>query len=178
MATKTAFSLRQLIREVAESSAIADPGALAEEVANQVPDEHLREAFAEMLRGYVRGVFRDERTFPSLPQPRDRSDGKSRPPAGRPGNRSRKVAGIRAEWAKVLRERVHVGPPPSAWKFFGDCDAEDIDFLIGEREQIAEANHTKAEQYRKVRKLLVEHDAATVRDLPENVLNDAFGGGQ
>lgn len=176
MATKTAFSLRQLIREVAESTTLADPAEIASEVAGRVPDEHVREAFTEMLRGYVRQVLTDERTFPSLPQPRETED-KTRPKGSRPGNRSRKVAGIRAAWAKVLTERVHVGPAPTDWKLFGDCDADDLDFMAGEREQIAEQNHTKAEHYRKVRKLLVEHSADTVRGLPEKVLDDAFGGG-
>lgn len=178
MATTTAFSLRQLIREVAETSVLADPGALAEEVARLVPDEHIQTAFAEMLRGYVRQVLSEDRTFPFLPQPRTTPEDKSRPRAGRPANRSRKVAGIREAWAKVLSERVHVGPAPTDWKLFGDCTVDDLDFMAGEREQIAEANHVKAEQYRKVRKLLVEHGASTVRDLPSRVLDDAFGGGE
>ncbi len=173
MATTTAFSLRQLVREVAETTNLADPGEIADEVAGRVPDEHLRAAFTEMLRGFVRGVLGDERTFPRLPQPRETPEVPIRPVA-----RSRKVAGIRAAWAKVLAERVHVGPDASDWKLFGDCTTDDLDFMAQEREQIAEANHVKAEQYRKVRKLLVEHSVDTVRDLPEKVLNDAFGGGE
>lgn len=174
MATKTAFSLRHLIREVAASSALTDPGALAKEVAKRVPEEHIHDAFEEMLRPYVRQVIAEGRTFPA----RDSQQSKTRPPAGRPGNRSWKRDGIKLEWAKVLRERVHVGPAASDWKLFGDCDAADLDFMIEERERIADANHAKADQYRKVRRLVAEHGVATVRELPEQVLTDAFGGAE
>lgn len=171
MSTDTAFSLRALVREVAKTSALADPGALAKEVAKRVPDEHIRDAFEEMLRGFVRECASSDRLFP-FPSPQ----AESLPSAGRPNTRSWKREGIHAKWARAMRERVHVGPAASDWKFFGDCDLADLDFMASERQRLAEANQAKADQYVKLRALLVEHGAETVRDLPEGVLDAAFGG--
>lgn len=178
MTEAPAFDLKALIREVAAESAHADPGALAEEVDKRVPDEHLREAFREMLRQFVRQMVVTSRTFPA-PTVRDAAEPAqaSSPAPARPANRSWKRNGI-YKWASVLRERVHVGVGAADWKFLGDCDREDLGFIAEERRALAEANIVKAEQYEKLRALLDEHRAATVRELPEQALEDTFGGAE
>lgn len=168
------FDLKALIREVADESQHADPGAIAEEVAKRVPNKHLRSAFREMLRPFVRQLVATGRTFPA-PMTRETASTGSSDTKPRPANRSWKRTGI-YRWASVLRERVHVGA--SDWKFLGDCDRDDLGFIASERRTLAEANLLKAEQYEKLLALLDEHGAATVRDLPEKALEDTFGGAE
>lgn len=157
------FNLRALVREVAESSTLTDPGSLADEIARRIPAEHVHDAFVQMLRPYVRELITKDRSFGT---PTDHHE------APRPG-RSWKRDGIRAHWRRVLRERVHVGVGPADWKFLGDCGREDLLFAAAERRQMAEANLAKAAQFEQIAALL--DDDKTVRDLPDDTLAASLG---
>jgi hypothetical protein len=174
MTTATAFSLRSLVRDVMDTSALADPGALAKEVLRRVPDEHLREAFEEMLRTYVQNTITGRRNLipsaalqESLPQ-----GGRSRP-VGRSG----KVAGIREAWRAVLKERINIGPASDDWKFLADCNSEDLAFAETARRDLAARNVANADQLQGLRELLAEHGKHRVCDIADSVLAAYFGGG-
>ncbi len=178
MSTATAFNLRAIVREVLDSSALTDPGALAKEVSERVHDEHLREAFEEMIRTYVTNTITGGRKlFPrqaggSLHEtPTPMGGGKSRPVG-----RSSKVAGIREAWREALRQRVSIGPAPEDWKFLADCDDDDLAFAETVRREVAARNLANADQFKTLRGLLAEHGKKHVRDLPDSVLAAYFGG--
>jgi hypothetical protein len=178
VSTATAFNLRALIREVLATSALPDPGALAKEVSERVPDEHLREAFEEMLRTYVTNTITGGRKL--FPGPANGSLHETPAPKGgrrsRPVGRSSKVAGIREAWREALRQRVNIGPAPEDWKFLADCGADDLAFAETVRREVAARNLANADQFKGLRELLAEHGAEQVRDLPDSVLADYFGG--
>ncbi|MFG1683585.1 hypothetical protein ACGFNP_25675 [Nonomuraea sp. NPDC049269] len=158
------------------TSALTDPGALAKEVSKRVPDDHLREAFDEMIRTYVQKIVTGNRTlilppaaFHEVPTP----GGKVRPVG-----RSKKVAEIREAWRVVLRERINIGPAAEDWKVLADCDTEDLLFAETARRDLAARNLANADQLKGLRDLLAEHGKQHVRDLPDSVLAAYFGGGK
>lgn len=173
-----------------DESALTDPGALAKEVSDRVPDEHVREAFEEMLRTYVQTTLTARRSLfpagvvfrePVAPQKAEE------PPANgeTPGNgksrsigRSKKVEAIREAWRAVLRQRINIGPAPEDWKFLGDCGTEDLLFAETARRDLAARNLANADQLKGLRDLLAEHGKHHVRDLPDSVLAGYFGGGK
>jgi hypothetical protein len=178
VSTATAFNLRSLIREVLDESVLADPGGVAKEVSKRVPDDHLRDAFEEMLRTYVTNTITGGRTlfpkpvngaFHEVPVPQ--VGGKSRAVG-----RSKKVEGIREAWREVLRQRINIGPAPEDWKFLGDCDTEDLAFAETARRELAARNLANADQLKGLRDLLAEHGVEHVRDLPDSVLAAYLGG--
>lgn len=174
MTTTTAFSLRALIREVAEDSALADPGALAKEVAKRLPEEHVQDAYEEMPRHYVREVITSSRAL--RPQPRPFEDAPGGTVKAAPVGRSQKVQAIRDWWRSVLRQRLHVGPAGTDWELLGDANAEQLRFAAGERREMAASNLANAEKLEALAALLDEHGVATANELPDGVLASFFGG--
>lgn len=85
----TDFSLRALVREIAEQNPLLGPGLLARKVAERIPEEHLRDAVGQTMGLYVRQVMHEARptptgksvTRPSTPAPVPAS---FLPPAPRP----------------------------------------------------------------------------------------------
>lgn len=159
--TDNEFSLRHLVRDVLAESSEADPGAIAALVLARITKPNTRDALDQALRLFVRQVISETR-IKSAPNP-----------APSPINRSVKVAAIRDHWQRRLRDRVHVGA--TSWKFLADCNYEDLCAAAAERSQLAERNASWARQYREWAALLTDHDAATMRDLPNVVLADALG---
>lgn len=156
------FNLRALIREVCDSSTIADPRTLSLEVFKHIdPDDYplgLQQALPNLV-GAVVSQSRMQNDAPNMAGPR------------RP--KSRKVAGYQ-QLAVMLRDRLNVGPDVTDWKFLGDCTATDLTYAKQVRESIARANQTKALQYGYLASQLAEHGVDTVKDLPENLLTEAL----
>ena len=163
------FNLRDLVRDVAASSPATDPGTLANEIARRIPAEHREAALQAMLRGYVREFLTQDRMTHAEPPGR---------PAQSNSARSWKRDGIREGWRKMLRDRLHVAPDPSAWKFLGDCTFDDLSFAALERRTAAERTIAKAEGYEALAALLKEHGVETVRELPAEVLASRLEAGE
>ena len=153
------LNLRGLTRDVLRTSTLADPSDIADEVYRRIGEDQLRAALRDALRVFVRQVISEERSHTTI-----------RPESASP---SAKVAAIRDYWQRSLRDRVHASA--SEWKLLGDCSAADLDFAAAERQEQAERNAAKARQYRMLARLVEEHGAARVRDLPADVLMHTLG---
>lgn len=154
------FNLRALVRDVLESSTLADPTDVANEVMRRIPKSSQRAALVQALRAFVRQVISEQRMSIRI------TDGQpTLPVVG-----SAKVA-ARREWAQALRLRV---AGLDGWKSLADCTYADLLHAAKERREQARRNSAKARQYELLASLLTEHSADRVRDLPQDVLRNAF----
>lgn len=145
------FDLRRLIRQVQDESGSVDPGEIAGKVLAQTPDEHLRDAYEMTLRDYVRRTITGSRPHAT----------------GTAGNRSAKVAGIREWWRGMLDQPVHVA---TGWKSLAECTRADLLFACAERRKVAVQNTAWAGRYEKLAQSMGALKAATVADLPSDLL--------
>jgi hypothetical protein len=164
------LDLRALIREVCETSTMADPTSIAREVEKLVSADELGEALAQALPAVVASVVSRMRgPIPSnSPDDQPVSDTQARAVGGR----SSKVAGIRDAWARMLRDRVSVGPDPTQWKFLANCNAADLAYAAGLRRSHAAANAAAAQRFERLRQALDAHGVATVGELPPEALGE------
>ncbi len=153
------FNLRALVREVARTSLVADPGLVAADVLARIADEDRAAALDQALRDVVREVFRDERNWTRVGPPQV--------------GVSAKVQGIRDHWQRALRDRINVAE--GEWKFLGECTQDDLAFAAEQRREQASRLRAKAAQYDVLRNLLDEHGVKQVRDLPADVLVTSLG---
>lgn len=160
----TDFDLRKLVREVCENSEVADPAQLAKEVNQRIKRQERDAALEAALPLFVRVELGQMRMSTHRVRPGPQS--------------SRKVAGIRETWRRMLRDRINVGPDVSDWKFLADCTATDLDYAASIREENARRNAARAEQYRQLAELLEEHGVATVGELPDETLGTALDGAE
>jgi hypothetical protein len=63
----------------------------------------------------------------------------------------------------------------SEWKFLGECTYEDLQFIAGRLDRQAEMHRSKAAGMRSLAAAMTEHDVATVRDLPAELLMNSLG---
>lgn len=167
------FNLRALIREVADTSTIADPDTLAKEVASRIGRNHVRAALEQALPSLVQAMLSRQRGSFVVPGDQMRVGPQGLDVAGAPTpNRSRKVQGIRSMWAAQLRERICVGP--KTYKFFGDCTFEDLTTAAATREEHARQNAQSAFRLHSLADLVRRHGVKTVRELPDSILSDAL----
>lgn len=170
----TSFDLRALIRDVCATSTITDPATLAKEVGRRIGRNEQREALEQALPTIVQHVISRARGSLSSPGGQLTTDDQGAYAAGAP-SRSRKVAGIRETWRRMLRERLNVGPAVGDWKFLADCTTADLAYAAQLREDHARRNAAKAAQLRRLAELLDEHQVTTVGELPEGDLGGALG---
>lgn len=166
--TADAYDIRAAIREVVETSDLTDPGEIAMKVAGDVPQKALRSALAVALRAMVRIELHSYTSW-RRPEPEPSRTGQPTQ------TRSAKVAAVRA-WARVLRKPVAVSE--NVWKAFGECTAEDLDFLAADRRENAAQSIAAAERFEKYAAALDEHGAATVADLPDDAIASIEDGGE
>lgn len=164
------FDLNELVHRVIAFSDHADPGSATAEVLAQIPDESVRDALELTLREYVR------QRFPRLSRMSDPAENETMVPSGRPVNASWKRDAIREGWQRVLRDRVHVGPDSSAWKFLGDCTTQDLAYAASERRSLAAGMVVAAQQYEHLANLLTLHSVTAVKDLDSGVLAGVLDG--
>ncbi len=157
------FDVWAVIDAVADESDVADPKRLAVLVSTRVPKVHATTALNQVLPVVLQHRLSQRR--PVAPPRGSAPDGLSglSKPTG-----SRKVEGIRSAWAAWLRQRISVSP--NEWKLLADCTAEDLEYSAGLNDRHAQANQARAEMKRRLAKLLEEHEAKTVKDLPQEAL--------
>lgn len=88
--------------------------------------------------------------------------------------RSHKVASVREAWRRRLEEAYSIGHDGATWKRLGDMTADDLDWLAGASERLANAHHARAKGWRDLAALVQAEGVACVRDLPEAVLTEAL----
>ena len=152
-----AFSLRAIVRKALNSSALADPRALAAVVLDSLGEDQLRDALAETLPDFVRLVIAGSR-----------ANAVSSPSPG--SGRSWKVEALQ-DYGKLLRQRIHVA---NTWKFLGDCGADDLFAAAAERRNIAAQTLIVAERYERLGKAVEHAGVTTVRNLSTDALQQAW----
>lgn len=169
------FNLRALIRDVCDKSSDAEPDLLVKEVLRRIERRDTRAALEQALPTVVQSVISSYRFTTDRPQtaPADHFGSDAHTGAASGGahpikaSRSSKVAGIRDTIGRALRERISVGHDRSAWKFLGDCTADDLEYAAQLRDDLAKSNAHRAKQLRELADALREADVETVRDLPD-----------
>lgn len=157
----SAVHVRAVVRNVLDTSDSADPDELAAMISKLIPDEHLRDAFQQILPQIVRHEISLSRMRHSQPNAQSISAQPCRPTKNR-------TALIREDWQRQLAQRypgVHHN-----WKFLRDFTAEDCDFSAAVREKEATQLISAAQRLRRLGQALREHKAEVVGDLPEEVL--------
>lgn len=181
--TTTEFSLRTLIRDVADSTPFTDLSFITAEVLCRVPDEHLREALSQALPRLVREVATENRPRGPIARPSDSPPppAPSAPPAakavpvGGPSPQysgNRKGAEIRDAWQKVLEAPYGTA---SGQKRLGDCTYDDLQFMATGLDKQAADYAARARGFRELAALLTDHEAPILRELPAEVLMNALG---
>lgn len=157
----TDFDLRKLVHDVYATSDDPHPVILAKEVNRRIKRADRDAALEAALPLFVRNVLSQMRMASNRPIP-----------ATKP-NPSRKVAGIREAWRRMLNDAINVGP--HEWKVLSKCTAPDLDYAAELREAHARWNAARAQQYRQLAELLTEHGVSTVGELPDDMLGSALG---
>lgn len=163
------FNLRALVRDVCDSSTIADPALLAKEVSRRIKRSERDAALEQSLRIFVQHFVSMIRNSPGR-----HSDHETHAPLAAGGPTSRKVAGIRDAWRRMLRDRIAVGADAGEWKFLSDCTATDLAYAAVIREDHARRNAASATRLRDLAELLDKHNVTTVGELPDDVLGPAL----
>lgn len=142
-------SPRAYVRAVLSDHPDADIYELARIAADAVEEQDLRLVLAAALVQVAREVVGDSR--------RDSMSNLGG------GNRSPKQRGIANWWAKMLTEQVSVN---GKWKTLRDCTFDDLQACIDEREQLISRVGGQIENYKRLQKLMVQHKAKQVSDVP------------
>lgn len=156
------FNLRAAVRDVIDSTDLADPRDVAAKVAKDIPSKELRRALAEALVTFVRVEFGHIRMASSRQLPEQ--------PASA---RSAKVAAFRVhaeQWRRKLRDRIHVGG--SEWLLLADCSFENLTLAAEERRQMAVSNAAAADRYERYAKAVEAAGVERFGDLDEDTLRD------
>jgi hypothetical protein len=82
--------------------------------------------------------------------------------------RSPKLEQRRSWWARMLRERVHVGE--AKWMPLGDCGVTELDFCISERNDQVGALLGQIAKYQTIRDAVISHGVEKVAELPEGAV--------
>lgn len=167
------FDLRQLVRDVADTSDAVDPDTLAKEVLVLIPADHRDEALRQAMGTVVQHVISRSRHI-SFPGDQTLHDTHPRPAAG--GYSNAKVTGIREAWHRVLESRIAVAP--KQWKRIADCGIHDLKAAAAIRMEHARRNTANAETLLRIARLVGEHGVGTVGQLPDSVLTAALAGVQ
>lgn len=128
------------------------PDKIAQLVADQTPAADVRDFYIIALETLVMDQIRSRRN--STMNSKD--------------SHSPKVDRRKSWWARMLRERVHVGN--SEWKTLGACGVGDLDYCIGERRDQIGALHGQIAKFEAIRDALTAHGVDTVAELPEGAV--------
>lgn len=156
------FNLAAVVRQHAESE--PDPHKIAKSIAAALDADNLRAALELTLPDYIR------KTRPYRTTGLRGGSGGIRSVRAPGSARWSAAAAIRGEVA-LLRASVFAR---GEWKFLGDCDHEDCADLASSRDQRAADVQAEADRYRALSKALRKHKAASVRDLPADVVEGIF----
>lgn len=153
----TELSLRSLVREALDNSDEADPHVIADSIASAMSLPEARLALRATLPALVREVIRTQR----------HRGGAVPPGSARWDN----VAELQASGElTLLRARVFCGE----WKFLGDCTRADVDDVAARRATEAADLVAMAERFTNLSAAMKRKRAATVADLPGDVLSEIF----
>lgn len=160
-----AFNLRETIREIAMTRDEWDLSALVNATHVATPRDEIDAAYREALREIVRVELGNAKTS----RPGHRAIDTHAANAGAGHNH----AGSRTALARAgFRRQIHAAS--DTWKSLLSCTADELTYAAEECERMASANAASAERYRRLVKLMIEHGAAIVAELPESAIAEVF----
>jgi hypothetical protein len=164
--TDVTFSLRNFIREIAEKLESTNQHRIAQEVLAQIPPDSYDAAVTEAMASYVGTVIKV--SHPQLHPVPDNIP--ASPP--RPRGHSPRSDMIRSAFAELRARYACLDPG----KEIGNYTADDLIFVARYLESQAGQLQQKASNFRRLAETMSAFHAATVADLPEEVLKAAFRG--
>lgn len=160
------MNLRSLVTQVLDTSVIADPEDIADEVLRRISKSQSRDALEQALPTYIRTTISSRRS----------SLGATPRPALTPGQGAAfHMRGVTVSdaWQKSQRDRVKV--PGTGWMFLGEMSHEHLRSVADHLDELAASHRTKARRYRALESALIEFGAERVKDLPAEVLMPLLG---
>lgn len=141
--------LKSLLRQAIADHPGKSPAEIAFIVAENAPMKLLRGFLAQALVDMARNAIGERR--------RDSLDGA----VGE--NPSPKLRDRASWWTRMLAERVNVN---GRWIVLGECTYDDLQACIDDREKLIGRIHGQIENYKRLQKLMAQHGAKTVSDVP------------
>ncbi len=161
------FDLRQLVHATAAKQDGWTLDDLVDQVSAATPRKMVPFAYVQALREYARIELGNLR--PSDSQPGQEARDSQAMAAGLGPNHDRS----RAALARAgFRTQVHVGP--GSWKAIGLCTSAELLYAAAECDRMAEFNARRADRYRLLVKVMDEHSAERVQDLPIEIVEKVF----
>lgn len=151
----TDFSLAHYADEALTAATDADYDAIAKAMTALIPHADREAALVQLCRIYLMSYK------PRLSRVREAAT-----PAGK-GQRSAKVAAYQ-QHARFFRILVQTGPNANKW--MGECTYEDLMHAARIRHEQASAIAAAAEDHERLAALVKRHKAATVQQLPPQVV--------
>lgn len=159
--TDDPFNLHALATEVIRTSESVEPGELAAQLIDAIPDGDRDEAMLVMARGYVRSVFHGMRSS---------AQGASHKSRG-----SAKVGAAREAWQRLIDVPEYV-PSLDGWIRLREATRDQVIEMAQHRTAMAQKNRAAAKRYERIAQRMGQLKAATVGDLPADVLETEFTG--
>ena len=160
--TYTSADLAAEVRAVQEEHPDYTPDQIARALETTVP---LREVGKILLGPYVRDVLRRERNAAMTAA----ASPKAKAPAPRPTGRTGKMAQARDEWERLMDSRIYVPGDVDAWIAVRECNVHDLHAVAEARREAADALRAEGARYDRLAAALLDHQVATVGDLPREV---------
>lgn len=154
------FSLHAVVTAALDDFDELSPKEIAQRIALEMAEEHLRSALETALGQYIGTVMRRGRHGV-------RNIGE---PGATGGKRWEKVSEDLWE-IELLRQRVC---PRGVYKRFGECDIKDVVDLGADHELLAERSAHLAQRHKVLAKLMSTRGLATVADVPKEDLRKIF----
>lgn len=153
------MKLRHIVRDVLGASLLTEPADLANEVIARLNPDDYADALAQAMPVFVRQVLSEDRQPTCIR-------------SSTTFNGSVKVAAIRDNWKRALRDRIKTD---EGMKFLGDCTIANLEAAAALRDEMAARNAAKAAQYRVLIAELVDAGVNRVKDLPTQRMMLVFG---
>lgn len=153
------FDLRALAREVINDDTSEDLAQMVKELRRRIPRAAIGDALDQALTAFVHDMIRK----PDAGRSRDVP-----PPAA-----SAKVTAIREAWRRHL-DTIRYTVGDGSIRRLGDMSAGDVIFVAEHLELLARQNQARADWMNAWADALAKHNAARVRDLPDDVKRGMF----
>lgn len=145
------FDPHATARQIITETNLTDPTEIADAVYDRTPEDAIHEAYRLILRNTAREAIRTANMqASSTPEPR------------RNPNRSSRVAAIKRTHIAYFDQRVFAN---GNWKLLRDCTREDVLDLAAQRQEIADRNAAKDDEFRSIHDQMVTANVTVVGDL-------------
>jgi hypothetical protein len=174
------FNLSETIRNAIEDLNTRDPETIANHIYPLIPNNEREELFKTMLRARIISNYGVERKTAHINIPRESSQVSEQQEslsntgniATKPKKGINRASRINSWFTDLLATSVHT---ELGYKSLGDCTFEDLTYIHASLVQKSDELLTSAIKYEKLQKLLTDCEVDSVKDLPENRVQEMLG---